>query len=291
MFMENGIFFAEFLPYECELRLEKRPLDSYLMKILLAIDGSPQSLYAIQALAYFGPLDEITLVHALQLPDLDHPMITPEMRDQAMQEMENTLRPKGEELLEQTRSKLESFFLSPLTIVAICHIEKPRSGAETLTRHPYLGSNILFFSQHFSLAHLLLDCSIERFFKRVLQAITKESTMNKTQADMLVQHIQAKSRQATSYDIPRLPLGARIDACDSLLGPSEVFLLTDGSVIEVGKTVLHSWGCLAAYDGLNPTCPHCRHDLSLDGLGRKKTTLPDLHGCAVCGWRDPDFRT
>lgn len=76
------------------------------MKILLAIDGSPQSLYAIQALAHFGPLDEVTLVHALELPDLDHPMIPPEMRDQAIQEMENTLRPKGEALLEQTQSKL-----------------------------------------------------------------------------------------------------------------------------------------------------------------------------------------
>lgn len=115
--------------------------------------------------------------------------------------------------------------------------------------------------------------------------------MPKTHADILVQHIQARSKQAASYDIPRLPRGARIDACDSLLGPSEVFLLADGSVIEVGKTVLHSWGCLAAYDGLNPTCPHCRHDLSLDGRGSKKTTLPELHGCAVCGWQDPEFRT
>lgn len=76
------------------------------MRILIAIDGSPQSLYAIQALAHFRPLDEITLVHALHLPNLDHPMITPEMRDQAIQEMENTLRPKGEALLEQLQSKL-----------------------------------------------------------------------------------------------------------------------------------------------------------------------------------------
>ena len=115
--------------------------------------------------------------------------------------------------------------------------------------------------------------------------------MNKTLADILVQHIQGKSRYSNSYEIPCLPLGARIDACDSLLGPSEVFLLVDGSVIEVGKTVLHSWGCLAAYDGLNPTCPHCLHDLALNEMGRKKTTLPELHGCAVCGWQDSEFRT
>ncbi len=115
--------------------------------------------------------------------------------------------------------------------------------------------------------------------------------MKQTQADMLVQHIRAKSKQAPAYDIPMLPRRARIDACDSLLGPSEVFLLADGSVIEVGKAVVHSWGCLAAYDGINPTCPHCRHDLSLDGSGRKKRTLQELHRCIVCGWQDPDFRT
>lgn len=114
--------------------------------------------------------------------------------------------------------------------------------------------------------------------------------MKQTQADMLVQHIRTKSKQADSYDIPRLPHGACIDTCDSLLGPSAVFLLADGSVIEVGKAVLHSWGCLAAYEGINPTCPQCFHDLSLDGLGRKKTTLQDLHGCLVCGWQDLDFR-
>ncbi len=76
------------------------------MKVLLAIDGSPQSSSTVQALAHFGPLEEITLVHALPLPDLDHPMITPEMRDRAMREMEDTLRPKGEALLDQVQESL-----------------------------------------------------------------------------------------------------------------------------------------------------------------------------------------
>ena len=47
------------------------------MKALVAIDGSTHSSYTVQALAHFGPLEEVTLVHALPLPDLDHPMITP----------------------------------------------------------------------------------------------------------------------------------------------------------------------------------------------------------------------
>ncbi|MYA29233.1 MAG: universal stress protein [Nitrospira sp. SB0666_bin_27] len=76
------------------------------MKILIAIDGSPQSFYSIQALAHFGPVDELALVHALHFPDLNHPMIPPDIRENAMQEMENTLRPKGEALLEQCLSGL-----------------------------------------------------------------------------------------------------------------------------------------------------------------------------------------
>jgi nucleotide-binding universal stress UspA family protein len=76
------------------------------MKVLLAIDGSTQSSFTVQALAHFGPLEEVTLVHTLPLPDLDHPMITPEMRDQAIKEMEDTLRPKGEALLDQIQQSL-----------------------------------------------------------------------------------------------------------------------------------------------------------------------------------------
>lgn len=76
------------------------------MKVLLAIDGSTQSSSTIQALAHFGPIEEVTLVHTLPLPDLDHPMISPEMRDQALKEMEETLRPKGEALLDQIQESL-----------------------------------------------------------------------------------------------------------------------------------------------------------------------------------------
>ena len=78
------------------------------MKVLLAIDGSTQSTSSVQALAHFGPWEEVTLVHALPLPDLDHPMITPEMRDRAIKEMEDELRPKGEALLNEIQESLPS---------------------------------------------------------------------------------------------------------------------------------------------------------------------------------------
>ena len=53
-----------------------------------------------------GRLTNSLWVHALHLPDLNHPMIPPDIRENAMQEMENTLRPKGEALLEQCLSGL-----------------------------------------------------------------------------------------------------------------------------------------------------------------------------------------
>ena len=76
------------------------------MKILVAIDGSTQSSDAIQALAHFGPAENITLVHALHLPDLDHPMITPKLRDELLKEVEEQHRQEGERLLSDAKKKL-----------------------------------------------------------------------------------------------------------------------------------------------------------------------------------------
>ena len=80
------------------------------MKILLAVDGSSQSRDAVRSLAHFAPSDELTLVHAMVLPDLDHPMITPELRDQVVKELEEKLRQDGEALLDHTQSDIPSDF-------------------------------------------------------------------------------------------------------------------------------------------------------------------------------------
>ena len=80
------------------------------MKILVAIDGSSQSSDAVRSLAHFAPPQELTLVHAMVLPDLDHPMITPELRDQVLKEIEGKVQRDGENLLEQASSELPSGF-------------------------------------------------------------------------------------------------------------------------------------------------------------------------------------
>ena len=80
------------------------------MNMILAVDGSTQSRDAVRSLAHFAPSDELTLVHAMVLPDLDHPMITPELRDQVIDELKEKLRQDGEALLDQTQAEVPQDF-------------------------------------------------------------------------------------------------------------------------------------------------------------------------------------
>lgn len=80
------------------------------MKIIVATDGSPCSTFALQTLAHFAPPEECTLVHALALPDLNYPLITPDVREEAQRTIATQLRQEGEELLRQARSQVPSDF-------------------------------------------------------------------------------------------------------------------------------------------------------------------------------------
>jgi nucleotide-binding universal stress UspA family protein len=80
------------------------------MNIAVAVDGSFHSTFSIQALAHFAPPEELTLIHALHLPDLNYPLITPELRSEAQEEITAQLRREGEDLLEKARTLLPSDF-------------------------------------------------------------------------------------------------------------------------------------------------------------------------------------
>ncbi len=80
------------------------------MKLLVGVDGSPQSTDAIHALAHFKPPEELTLVHALTLPELDHPMIPSNVRDEVRDEIEKKLREEGNALLSNTVKELPQDF-------------------------------------------------------------------------------------------------------------------------------------------------------------------------------------
>jgi nucleotide-binding universal stress UspA family protein len=80
------------------------------MRIVVGVDGSSCSTSSVQALAHFTPPEELTLVHALHLPDFSYPMITPELRTEAQIAVEAQLRQKGEGILDEALTHLPADF-------------------------------------------------------------------------------------------------------------------------------------------------------------------------------------
>jgi len=91
------------------------------MNIIVATDGSPCSTHALQSLAHFAPPEECTLVHALALPDLNYPLITPEVREEAQQTITDHLQQAGEELLQEATKYVPSDFAEAEKIHQIGH--------------------------------------------------------------------------------------------------------------------------------------------------------------------------
>ena len=76
------------------------------MKIIAAIDGSPSSKHAVQALAHLAPPEEFVLVHAINIPDFNYAMISPDLRAEVQADMEIKLRKEGEGILTQAKEDL-----------------------------------------------------------------------------------------------------------------------------------------------------------------------------------------
>ena len=91
------------------------------MKIIVAIDGSLSSGHAVQALAHLAPPEELVLVHAMNLPDFNYAMITPELRTEVQADMEIKLRKEGEGILAQAQEQLPSDFPQAHTIQQMGH--------------------------------------------------------------------------------------------------------------------------------------------------------------------------
>ena len=91
------------------------------MNITVAVDGSPGSKHAVQALAHLAPPKEWVLVHALNLPDFNYAMITPELRTEVLADMEAKVRKDGEGILAQAKERLPSDFPQPQTIHQVGH--------------------------------------------------------------------------------------------------------------------------------------------------------------------------
>jgi nucleotide-binding universal stress UspA family protein len=107
------------------------------MKIVVAVDGSSCSTSSVQALAHFTPPEELTLVHALQLPDFNYPMITPDLRAEAQEEVKAQLRKEGEGILDEAQQCLPANFPKVQRVHQIGHpvdviVETARSARSNL---------------------------------------------------------------------------------------------------------------------------------------------------------------
>ena len=78
------------------------------MKTLLAVDGSDNSYEAVHALKYFSRAEQLSLLHALNvpIPIPAYPMFLPELGAEQYKMFEQIMREDGERLLDRIQSLL-----------------------------------------------------------------------------------------------------------------------------------------------------------------------------------------
>ena len=76
------------------------------MKTLLAVDGSDNAYEAVHAMKYLARAEELTLLHALDVPRPAYPMMVPEVAEELYRSLEQSMREDGERLLDRVQSLL-----------------------------------------------------------------------------------------------------------------------------------------------------------------------------------------
>lgn len=76
------------------------------MKTLLAVDGSDNSYEAVHVLKYLARAEQLTLLHALNVPRPAYPMMLPEVAEEIYKTLEQSMREDGERLLNRVESLL-----------------------------------------------------------------------------------------------------------------------------------------------------------------------------------------
>jgi nucleotide-binding universal stress UspA family protein len=76
------------------------------MKILLAVDGSDNSYEAIHALKYLARAEQLTLLHAIDVPRPAYPMMIQEVAEELYRSLEQSMREDGERLLDRVQALL-----------------------------------------------------------------------------------------------------------------------------------------------------------------------------------------
>jgi nucleotide-binding universal stress UspA family protein len=76
------------------------------MKTILAVDGSDNSYEAVHVMKYIARAEQLTLLHALNVPRPAYPMMVPEAAEEMYKALEQSMREDGERLLNRVQSLL-----------------------------------------------------------------------------------------------------------------------------------------------------------------------------------------
>ena len=76
------------------------------MKTLLAVDGSDNAYEAVHVMKYMAKPEQLTLVHALNVPRPAYPMMVSEAAEELYTALEQSMREDGERLLNRVQSLL-----------------------------------------------------------------------------------------------------------------------------------------------------------------------------------------
>lgn len=76
------------------------------MRMLVAVDGSDQSFDAVRALDQMAPLDHLTLLHVVDVPEPAYPMMMPEVSRELYATVERNMKEEGQRLLDRMASLL-----------------------------------------------------------------------------------------------------------------------------------------------------------------------------------------
>ncbi len=76
------------------------------MNTLLVVDGSDNAYEAVHAMKYLAQAEQLTLLHALDVPRPAYPMMVPEVAEELYRSLEQSMREDGERLLDRVQSLL-----------------------------------------------------------------------------------------------------------------------------------------------------------------------------------------
>ena len=76
------------------------------MKTILAVDGSDNSYEAVHVLKYVARAEQLTLLHALDVPRPIYPMMLPRVAEEHYKVLEQSMQEDGERLLDRVQSLL-----------------------------------------------------------------------------------------------------------------------------------------------------------------------------------------